>query len=53
MWCVDCNTPKTYSSDEDLFSNYYDAKEWFEDLKQEIMKHNLMTRQQTMGLLGI
>ena len=24
MWCVDCNTPKTLSSDEDLFSNYYD-----------------------------
>jgi len=53
MWCVDCHTPKTYCSDEELFSNYYDAKEWFEDLKQEIMEYNLKIRQETMSLLGV
>ena len=44
---------KIHSSDEDMFSNYYDAKELFKDLKEEIMKYNLMIRQQTMGLLGV
>ena len=53
MWCVDFDTPKIHSSDEEMFSNYYDAKELFEDLKEEIMKYNLMIRQQTMGLLGV
>ncbi len=53
MWLVDWNTKNSYSEDDEFFSNYYDGLEWFEGKKKEIMKHNLMTRQQTMGLLGV
>ena len=53
MWLVDWKTPKSSSDDNEFFSIYENGLEWFEEKKKEIMKHNLMTRQQTMGLLGV
>jgi len=53
MWLVDWKTPKSSSDDNEFFSIYENGLEWFEEKKKEIMKHNLTTRQQTMGLLGV